>query len=274
MKGARPIPVGPAAAAGSLAEALGTVPDPRQPNGWNPRYEPIPLVALLQLAVVATLCGARGQLAVAQWGRERLADDPELLEALGLPAGRSPCVATLHRVFKALDAAAFEGALGRWLAASGVKTDDAVAVDGKMLRGSERETVPGTYLVAAYAHRAGAVLAQVRTAGKGHELAAAKQVLAEVPLEGRLVTADALLTQRALCEQVVEAGGDYLLPVDDNQPALRADLEAAFSPLGGGQPGGSRDPDAPAVVAARPGGPRRAVRRVSGRRAESEARSA
>jgi hypothetical protein len=91
MKGARPIPVGPAAAAGSLAEALGTVPDPRQPNGWNPRYEPIPLVALLQLAVVATLCGARGQLAVAQWGRERLADDPELLEALGLPAGRSPC---------------------------------------------------------------------------------------------------------------------------------------------------------------------------------------
>jgi len=274
VKGAGRIPVGPAAAAGSLAEALGAVPDPRQPNGWNPQYEPIPLVALLQLAVAATLCGARGQLAVAQWGRERLVDDPQLLEALGLPAGRSPCVATLHRVFKALDVAVFEGAVGRWLAANGVQKDDAVAVDGKMLRGSDRETVPGTYLVAAYAHHAGAVLAQVRTAGKGHELEAAKQVLAQVPLEGRLVTADALLTQRDLCEQVVEAGGDYLLPVDDNQPALRADLEAAFSPLGGGQPGGSRDPDAPAVAAARPGGARRAVRRVPGRRAKGEARSA
>jgi hypothetical protein len=271
MSGVRPIPVSPPGAEGSLAEALAAVPEPRRPYGWNPRYEPLPLVGLLQLAVVATLCGARGQWAVAQWGRERLKDDPALLEALGLPPGRSPCVATLHRVCKALDASAFERAVGGWLARTAVQAGDAVAVDGKMLRGSDRETVPGTYLVAAYAHRAGAVLAQVRTAGKGHELAAAKQVLAEVPLKGRLVTADALLTQRALCEQVVEAGGDYLLPVDDNQPALRADLEAAFSPLGGGQSARPRDPDAPAVAAPRPGSARRAVRHVPRRRAEGEA---
>jgi hypothetical protein len=228
------VPAGPAAPVGSLAAGLAEVPDPRRPYGWRPGAEPIPLVALLQLTVAAMLCGARSLAAVAQWGRERREDEPELLRALGLPPGRSPCVATLHRVFKARDVAAFERAVGAWLAASGVEPTDALAVDGKTLRGVRGEGLPGEHLVAAYTRAAGAVLAQVRTAGKGHELAGAEQVLQAAPLAGRLVTADALLTQRTISRQVVAGGGDYLLPVDENQPALLADCRAAFSPLGPG----------------------------------------
>jgi DDE_Tnp_1-associated/Transposase DDE domain len=238
-----------APAVGSLAEALAEVPDPRRPYGWRPGYEPVPLVALLQLTVVALLCGARSQSAVAQWGRERLDDDPGLLEALGLPPGRSPCVATLHRVYKQLDGAAFESALGGWLEQTGSTSaakppkrgPAGVALDGKVLRGSqpkredEPDSVPGTYLVAAYAHASGAVLGQVRAAGKGHELAAAKALLEQVPLAGRVVTADALLTQRDVSEQIVATGGDYLFPVDGNQSALHDDAEAALSPLDAGR---------------------------------------
>ena len=65
---------------------------------------------------------------------------------------------------------------------------------------------------------------------------AAKQVLTQVPLAGRVVTGDALLTQRAVCEQIVAAQGDYVLPVDENQPALRESLERAFSPLDAERP--------------------------------------
>jgi hypothetical protein len=251
------VPVIEAPAAGSLAEALAAVPDPRRPYGWRPGHEPIPLVALLQQTVVALLCGARSQSAVAQWGRERVEDDPGLLEALGLPPGRSPCVATLHRVYKHLDVAAFEAALGAWLTrAAGKRSDaatatrlvrEAVAIDGKVLRGSqpkregEPDSVPGTYLVAAYVQASGAVLGQVRADGKGHELAAAKALLAQVPLAGRIVTADALLTQRAVSEQIVADQGDFLLPIDENQPALLADAEAALSPLDAGRsPAGRR----------------------------------
>jgi hypothetical protein len=245
------VPVVAAPAAGSLAEALVVVPDPRRPYGWRPGHEPIPLVALLQLTVAALLCGARSQSAVAQWGRERLDDDPGLLQALGLPPGRSPCVATLHRVYKHLDVAAFEAALGAWLgraegepASQAGRLPEAIALDGKVLRGSqpkradEPDSVPGTYLVAAYAHASGAVLGQVRAAGKGHELAAAKALLAQIPVAGRVVTADALLTQRDISEQVVAAGGDYLLPIDGNQGALLKDAEAALSPLDAGRPPG------------------------------------
>lgn len=141
-------------------------------------------------------------------------------------------MATLHRVFKGLDVAAFEAVVGSWLAKSGVDSDDPLSLDGKTLRGIHGEEMPGVHLVSAYASRAGAVLAQVAAPGKGEELAAAKEVLRQVPLEGRVVVADALLTQREVCEQIVAGGGEYLLPVKENQPTLYRDLEAAFSPAG------------------------------------------
>ena len=48
------------------------------------------------------------------------------------------------------------------------------------------------------------MLAQLRSAGKGHELAAAEHLLEEVPLAGRVVTGDALLTQRRISRRIVE----------------------------------------------------------------------
>src|SRR3954452_19497525 len=155
---------------------MGGRPDDRRCAGGDP-----------QVALAATLCGARSLYAIAQWARERVEDRPEALVALGLPAGRSPSVATLHRVFKALDITAFEAALGDWLAQTGVQPIEAVAIDGKTLRGSHGAMVPGVHLVAAYAHAAGEVLAQVAAPGKGQELAAAKTLLATLPLAGRVV---------------------------------------------------------------------------------------
>ena len=257
----KPLPAAPPAPAGSLAAALASVADPRRPNGWRPDRAPLPLVGLLQLAVAAMLCGARSLYAVAQWGRERVADDPQALVPLGLPPGRSPAHATFHRVFAALDEAGFERALGDWLAQSGVNADDAIAVDGKTLRGIHGDRVPGVHLVAAYAHAAGTVLGQAASPGKGQELAAVKAVLGEAPLAGRLVTGDALLTQRAVCEQIVAAGGDYLLPVDENQPALLAAVEAAFFPQAGGRAGRPGGADGGPLA---DGGVGRAGRRADG----------
>ena len=179
-------------------------------------------------------------------GRDHGAPTAELL---GFSHGRTPCVATLHRVFKDLDVSAFEAVLAEWLVNTGVKPDDPLSLDGKTMRGIHGEEIPGVhlvftwclpgvYLVSAYASGSGAVLTQVAAPGKGQELAAAKEVLRRVPLVGRVVVADALLTQREVCEQIVAGGGDYLLPVKDNQPALRRDLAEAFSPVGnGGDPG-------------------------------------
>src|SRR5437763_13521021 len=180
-----PMPETPPAP-GSLAEALAPLPDPRRAH-----LRVHGLVALLQLAVAAMLCGCRSLYAIAQWGQERREDDPGLLVDLGLKPGRTPSVATLHRVFKRLDAAAFEQALGAWLAQSGIAPDEPLAVDGKTLRGIHGEAIPGAHLVSVYALRAGAVLAQMRAREKGAELPATQAALSQVDLEGHVVMGDA-----------------------------------------------------------------------------------
>ena len=69
----------------------------------------------------------------------------------------------------------------------------------------------------------------MRVDAKTNELKAALEMLVILPIKGRLITADAIQTHRAICAAVIEGGGDYILPVKDNQPTLRADIEAAFA---------------------------------------------
>ena len=211
--------------AGSLLVALASVPDPRSAHGRRH-----PLGAILALAVCGMLCGSRSLYAMAQWGRDQ---DSALAHSLGFTRDRTPCVSTLHEVFSRLDRERFEEVLGQWFQEQGLKPEEGLSVDGKTLRGIHGEEIPGVHLVSAYAGQAGAVLAQMAAPGKGGELAAVKGVLAQVPLWDRVVTGDALLTQREVCQQVVADGGDYLLPVKKNQPSLRRDLELAFSPSSG-----------------------------------------
>jgi hypothetical protein len=190
------------APAGSLRAALETLPDVRRAQG---RVHP--LGGMLALAVCALLCGSRSLYAISQWGRDC---GPELRAALGLRRERGPSVATLHRAFGHLDHATFERVLGAWFAEQGLHPDEALALDGKTLRGIHGEELPGVHLVAAFAHQTRVVLAEATTRGKGHELAGSKAALAELParlLSGRVLTGDALLAHRALCRAIVQKGG-------------------------------------------------------------------
>jgi hypothetical protein len=190
------------------------------------------LVTVLQIAVAAMLCGAKTQYAVAQWAKERSEDAPELLQALGCAPEKYPSHPTIHRIFKRLNAEAFERVLGDWLAQTGLTPGEPLAVDGKTLRGIHGEELPGVHLVAVYALHSDVVLAQMTAGGKGTELPAVKAALAEVDLTGRVVMGDALQTQRDVCEQIVEGGGDYFFPVKANQLSLLSDVRDAFSPAG------------------------------------------
>jgi hypothetical protein len=136
--------------AGLLA-AFAAVPDPRSPHG---RRHPLP--AILTLATAAMLSGARSLYAIAQWGRLQ---SPDVVGALGFTRKQTPAVSTLHLVFRDLDAEAFEAALSTWARAN-LGDEEAIAIDGKGLRGIHGEELPGVRLVAAYADGTGLVLVQ------------------------------------------------------------------------------------------------------------------
>jgi predicted transposase YbfD/YdcC len=89
------------------------------------------------------------------------------------------------------------------------------------------------------AHDLGVVLAQIGVDHAEHqaELTVIPALLEQIDWEGRVLTGDALYCQRALCAHAVEAGGDYEVLVDNNQPTLKADIEQVFAPLPPPAPG-------------------------------------
>ena len=206
----------------SLLDVLADIPDPRHRRGIRH-----PLSALLGLAVLAMLSGCNSYQAIAQFGRDK---GFALAHLLGFRRGKTPTKATYSILCRRLDVVAFEAALARWIASRLSDEDRAViALDGKTLRGSRDGTVPGQHLVAAYAVKAAAVLAQVRVDAKTNEHKAALQLLGLVPVKGCIVTGDAIFCQRDLCQKIIDGGGDYVFTVKDNQPSLALDIQAGLN---------------------------------------------
>ena len=220
-------------AAPSLLAAFATVPDPRRQASVT-----YPLSALLALAVVAILARQLSLLAIAEWAARQ---GDAVLAPLGLAAGRTPAQSTLQRLFARLEADRLIDALAAHFQPPAAPDPQArggqgVALDGKAQRGRLRFQDGGcpVHALTAFCHARGVVLAQEpidSTADKAEaELSVAPALLARVDWRGRVLTGDALFCQRTLCRQVRDAGGDYLLVVKDNQPALHADLALLFDP--------------------------------------------
>jgi len=84
------------------------------------------------------------------------------------------------------------------------------------------------HLLSALAHHMGITLAQHAVDDKTNEITAVETLLQGLVLEGRVMTMDALLTQRHVAQTIVDKGGDYVMIVKENQPQLHADIELVF----------------------------------------------
>jgi hypothetical protein len=189
-----------------LVPYLQAVPDPRQASGRRH-----PLAAILALSCAAMLAGCDRLLAMAEWGRDPHAGAP-LAQRLGFPRAQTPCVATLHRVFRRLAVAAFERAVSAWAhaviaALPGEHDREALAIDGKTRRGSRQPTVPAVQLLGALGHEVGLVLTQPPIAVEADEVGALPALVADLILEGRVVTGDAALTERPVAAAIRAKGG-------------------------------------------------------------------
>ena len=199
------------------------VDDPRKSNATTHD-----LVEMLAIALLASLTGRSSCNSFARFARAKI----EFLRRFMPLKGGPPSHDAFSDLFNALDPEQLGAALALFakqlLAAF---PDDRAAIDGKALRGafadaSERSPL---HLVQAFAPGAGIVLGQAKVDGKSNELTAMPSLLDILELAGRIVTADALHTQRGTSARIVEKGGDYVLPAERNQASLHEDVQVWLS---------------------------------------------
>ena len=215
---------------GALLELFQELKDSRRGHGLRHRQ---PFV--LACAAVALLMGAGGYQAfedVCQKLTQRQ------LRALGCRLDpktgryRAPSDTTFFRVIDGLEAAAFDLRVGQWLMAQEISVLQALAIDGKVLRGSGRTDGQPLQLLSAVSHRLRLSVAQEPIQEKSNEIPALQPLLRQLPkgaLAGSLITADALHCQQESSRFVTqELGADYLWGLKGNQSGI---LERAQSRL-------------------------------------------
>ena len=155
------------------------------------------------------------------------------LHALGF--WRTPPTASgVRKLLSRIDATALEAALTLWihdLLPDSVSTTDLVpiALDGKSLRGTWNRLDGAVHLLNVVDQRTKTVLHQRLVPGDTNEHKVALEVLKELVLTGRVVTADAAFCHQDVCQTIVERGGHYVLPVKDNQPQWVAAISSDFT---------------------------------------------
>ncbi len=211
----------------SLVGYLAKLTDRRKRRGI--RYS---LTTILVLAILAKLCGQDKPSGIADWVNQRRTF---LVDALRLKRAQLPHHSTYRRIFESvLSGEELEQTLSafiRQLPQAGQPV--VIAIDGKTLRGTiTREDPFGLHLLAAYLPGAGLVLMQlVVEQDKENEIVVAPQLLQALDLRNTVVVGDAMQTQRELSVQIVEAGGDFVWVVKDNQPTTRQAIEQLFAPV-------------------------------------------
>ncbi|MEJ2327167.1 MAG: ISAs1 family transposase [Chromatiaceae bacterium] len=210
----------------SVRSILREIPDSRGKKGRLHRLE-----AILGLILLSMLTGRKGMMAAFRLGRSLSRSQ---LNRLGFRRDRqSPCHATLTETLRGIDPEAMARAFSR-LTAKG-RADDAmteaqrqIAIDGKTLRGSKDGEARAEHVLSAFCAALEQSVGHTSSRGKGREIPDALQVLETIDLEGLVVTGDAIFCQRTITSRIVEKGGDFLLPVKDNQKDLREEIETAF----------------------------------------------
>lgn len=202
-------------------ECFGRIEDPRMD-----RQKKHKLIDIIAIAVCATIGSADGWAAIALYGRSK---ESWLRTFLELENG-IPSHDTFGRVFGVLDPQAFQDAFREWVGIIQGKIEGVVALDGKTARGSHDRAngKQAIHIVSAWAVESGLSLGQVKVNDKSNEITAIPELLKLLKLNGCLVTIDAMGCQREIAQNILDAGGDYLLAVKGNQETLAEDVEQEF----------------------------------------------
>ena len=186
-----------------------------------------PLVDILFIGLVATLCGCDSWVDVERFAQ---AKEDWFRRFLDLQGG-IPSHDTLSRVFGMLKPQELENCFKRWLVAihqaSGGRH---VAIDGKTMINSldKASGQAALHLLSAWSVEGRVVLGQKATDKKSNEITAIPKLLKQLELKGGLVTIDAMGCQKSIAKQIRDENADYILALKGNHPILAEAVTNAF----------------------------------------------
>lgn len=203
-----------------LTESFASVPDPRVA-----RTRCHELLDMIVMAVCAVICGAEGWTDIETFGK---AKRKWLKRLLKLPNG-IPSHDTFGRVFARLDPVAFQASFSRWMQIVEERTaGQVIALDGKVLRGSQAAGRSAIDMISAWATANRVVLGQRKVGDKSNEITAIPELLQVLELTGCIVTIDAMGCQKEVAAKIIERGSDYVLALKANQKGLAEDVTTLF----------------------------------------------
>ena len=207
---------------GSIYGRLQTLTDLRKARGK--RYR---LTTVLMIVLLAKLSGANSPTEIAEWGVYHQCE-VEVLFRIKLK--RMPERSTYRRI---LAYKVYETEVERLVREYNQDGERGTvcALDGKALLGmSKREDGTPEYALSVYDVTAGKTMAQIEVGNKENEITKAPEVIVLAKIAGKVVTGDALHTQKRLAQTILDEQGDYVFPVKENQPRLYKNIQALFAP--------------------------------------------
>jgi predicted transposase YbfD/YdcC len=188
------------------------------------RYYPI--ADVIVIAIMAVLSGANGPTAIAVWAarnQDFLLRNLQRIDSL-------PRKDVFRIILGRLDPRAFQACFVNWLhslrqqAMASLDIDRLLLhLDGKTLRRSHDHAndLGALHSVSVWASELGLSLAQVACAEKSNEITAIPQVLQLVDIKGAIITIDAMGTQTAIAQQIIDGEADFVLALKGNQANLQ-----------------------------------------------------
>lgn len=207
---------------GSVYDRLRQLTDVRKAKGKRYRLETV-----LMIVVLAKLCGCDRPIEIAEWANNHR---EYLVKLMCLEREALPHYNTYRRILAyGVYQEEIDGLVGEYN--QGGLHGNVYALDGKAIRGMrKKDEESNEYLLSIYDVEQAKVMSQVEVGRKENEITKAPQALKMVELAQKVVTGDAMHTQRGLATQIVGAQGDYVLPVKENQPQLYKNIQALFAP--------------------------------------------
>ena len=208
----------------TLYEALGNIPDFRRGQGRKHKVQ-----CAMAIYLLSTLSGMNGAVASAQYGKSLSQKELALLGAWynkETQRYESPSKSTMHRVIKNLDTQEFQAVVSRFTTPQ-MEISKAVAIDGKRIRGANRNGDEHYEVVTLVDHVSGMPLRSLDLRDEGGEVAAVLALLEEVCVEGKVITLDALHTTKKTADVIVRVHeADFVFTVKGNSQLAYERLKA------------------------------------------------